>query len=68
MAVIYFSDKSARRASRIFYQELGKALETDPDTVETIVKNAMVQSISIRQQNTANYSKDQGNAGTAARS
>ena len=68
MAVIYFRDKSARRASRIFYQELGKALETDPDTVETIFKKAMAQSISIWQQNTANYNKDQNNAGTAARS
>jgi len=68
MAVIYFSDKSARRASQIFYEELGKALETDPDTVETIVKKAMEQSISIWQQNRGHNNKERYNAGTAARS
>jgi GntR family negative regulator for fad regulon and positive regulator of fabA len=51
MAVIYFSNASARRVSRAFYRELGKALETDPGTVETIVKRAMEQSISIWQDN-----------------
>jgi hypothetical protein len=50
MAIIYFSDKSARRASRAFYRELGKAIETDAGTVEKIVKRAMEQSISIRQE------------------
>jgi hypothetical protein len=30
MALIYFSDKFARRASRVFYEALGKALETAP--------------------------------------
>jgi len=52
MAIIYFSDKSARRASRTFYRELGKAIETDPGAVEKVVKRAMEQSISIWQEGT----------------
>ena len=51
MAVIYFSDISARRASRAFYRELGRALETDTRTVEPIVKRAMQESISLWQVN-----------------
>jgi FadR C-terminal domain len=50
MAIIYFSDKSARRASRAYYRELGQAIETDPGTVEPIVKKAMEQSITIWQE------------------
>jgi len=50
MAIIYFSDKSARRASRAFYRVLGQAIETDPGTVEPIVKRAMEESISIWQE------------------
>jgi len=49
MAAIYFSDPSARRASREFYRELGRAIETNPGTVEKIVKTAMEQSIAIWQ-------------------
>jgi GntR family transcriptional regulator, negative regulator for fad regulon and positive regulator of fabA len=51
MALIYFSNKSARRASRQFYLELGRALETDTGAVESIVKKAMAQSILIWQKN-----------------
>lgn len=51
MALIYFSNKSARRASREFYLELGRALETGTEAVEPIVKKAMEQSILIWQKN-----------------
>ena len=50
MALIYFSDQSARRATRTFYRELGQAIETDTGTVEGIVKTAMEQSIAIWQE------------------
>ena len=50
MAIIYFNDKSSRRPSRTFYRELGQAIETDPGTVEKIVKRAMEQSIAIWQE------------------
>jgi GntR family negative regulator for fad regulon and positive regulator of fabA len=66
MAVIYFSDKSARRASRTFYQRLCKALEVDPGTVELIVKKAMAQSISIWREKSTRNNKDRGDAGDAS--
>jgi GntR family negative regulator for fad regulon and positive regulator of fabA len=47
MAIIYFSNKSARRASREFYRELGKAIKSDKGTVEKTVEKAMERSISI---------------------
>jgi hypothetical protein len=50
MAIIYCSDKSTRRTSRAFYRELGQAIETDPATVEPIVKRAVEESISIWQE------------------
>ena len=49
MALIYFSNKSARQASRTFYRELTRAIENNAGAVEQVVKNAMQQSIAIWQ-------------------
>ena len=50
MALIYFSDKKARQASRAYYRELARAVDNDPSTVEKVVKRAMEQSILIWQE------------------
>ncbi len=50
MALIYFSDKTARQASRTFYRDLAQSIESKAGTVEDIVKNAMQQSITIWQE------------------
>ncbi len=48
MAAQYFADKSARRASRNYYRQLGKAIESSGHKgVERIVRKAMAESIGI---------------------
>jgi GntR family negative regulator for fad regulon and positive regulator of fabA len=47
MAIRYFSEKTARRASRKFYKDLSQAIENNANAVEDIVKKAMEQSIAI---------------------
>lgn len=50
MAMRYFSEVTARRASRAFYRELARAIENKAKAVEDIVKKAMEQSITIWQE------------------
>ncbi len=47
MAVHYFNQDKARRASLEYYRELTRAIENRDDTVEDIAKKAMAQSILI---------------------
>jgi len=47
MAMHYFNLNTARQASRTFYRELTRAIESHTNTVEDVVKKAMEQSISI---------------------
>lgn len=57
MAIRYFSEKTARRASRKFYENLSQAIENKANTVEDIVKKAMEQSIAIWQEVRPRYGK-----------
>jgi len=50
MALRYFNQDKARRASREYYHELTRAIENHAGIVEDIVKKAMAQSISIWQE------------------
>ena len=50
MAMHYFDLTIARRASRTFYHELSRAIEKRANTVESVVKKAMEQSILIWQE------------------
>lgn len=50
MALHYYSRNKARRASREYYCDLARAIESHDGTVEDIVKKAMQQSISIWQE------------------
>ena len=47
MAMRYFSQKTARQASRTFYRELAEAIKSQKNTVENLVQKAMEQSITI---------------------
>ena len=49
MALRYFSEKTARRASRTFYRELAGAIKNSTNAVENVVKRAMQRSITIWQ-------------------
>ena len=49
MALHYFSQKTARQASRTFYQELGETIQARKGIVEKVVQKAMEQSITIWQ-------------------
>jgi GntR family negative regulator for fad regulon and positive regulator of fabA len=55
MAIRYFSEKTARSASRKFYEDLSQAIENNAGTVEDIVKKAMEQSIAIWRQVRSRY-------------
>jgi GntR family negative regulator for fad regulon and positive regulator of fabA len=50
LAMHYFDLTTARQASRTFYHELSRAIEKRANTVESVVKKAMEQSISIWQE------------------
>lgn len=50
MALIYFSDKKARQASRTYYRELSRTIDNSPGPVEQVVESAMQQSITIWQE------------------
>ena len=59
MAAAYFSRENARRASIIFYKKLLHALRNDPTAVESIVKKAMTDSITIWKQIQAAQKEDE---------
>jgi GntR family negative regulator for fad regulon and positive regulator of fabA len=50
MALTYFGDKKARRASRAYYRRLAQAITSSPGAVAKEVKRAMQESISIWQE------------------
>ena len=50
MAMRYFRQETARRASRAYYRELAQAIENGTKAVENVVKKAMRQSIAIWQE------------------
>ena len=50
MALTYFSDRKARQASRAYYQDLTRAIDSSPGDVEKVVERAMQESILIWQE------------------
>ena len=47
LAAAYFSISAARAASRQYYRDLSTAVQAGSRRVETVVMEAMVQSISL---------------------
>jgi DNA-binding FadR family transcriptional regulator len=47
MAAVYFSREDARKTSLAYYKNLEKAIASDRETVEQVVRNAMKNSIHI---------------------
>jgi GntR family negative regulator for fad regulon and positive regulator of fabA len=50
MALTYYKDKRARKASRAYYRQLARAIESSPGAVAREVERAMQESLSIWQE------------------